>query len=242
MREGLLLDGHVHVHPGYDEGTFLAAAHANLSRQGDGFPALLLAEMAGANVFARWRSGRAPWPVEPTEEAASLVLGGRLLVVAGRQIVTREGVEVLAQATAETWADGQPLDDTLRQVLDAGALAVLPWGAGKWLGARGRLVAQAARRFPVLIGDSALRPVGWPAPALFRHHVVLAGTDPLRMPAEQHRVGSYGFPLQGSFDLRRPAARIRAVLERTTRSPRPFGRRVGLVRFARQQLGLRWSR
>ena len=238
----LLVDGHVHVHPAYDERTFLEAAHANLSRHGDGLPTLLLAEMAGADAFARWRSGDASWSVEPTEEPSSLVLGDRLLVIAGRQIVTREGVEVLAQATAEHFADGLALEETLQRVLEAGAIAVLPWGVGKWLGTRGRLVAAAAARHPVFLGDNAARPLGWPAPRLFGRHVVLAGSDPLRMAGEQRTVGTYGFSLAGAFDLRRPAERIRAALERLRRSPDRLGRRVGIVRFARQQLGLRWAR
>ena len=83
----LLIDGHVHVHDSYDESAFLRAAYTNLSRHGEGLPTLLLTEMPGQQVFAKWRSGDAPWPVALTRELSSVVLGDRLLVVAGRQII-----------------------------------------------------------------------------------------------------------------------------------------------------------
>jgi hypothetical protein len=242
VMDRLLIDGHVHVHDSYDEGTFLAAAHANLSRHGEGLPTVLLAEMPGQQVFARWRSGNSAWPVAVTREPSSLVLGHRLLVIAGHQIVTSERIEVLAIACIENIADGLTLDATITAVRDAGAIPVLPWGVGKWSGERGRFVANAAARHRVLLGDNAGRPHGWPAPALFQQHVVLAGTDPLRFSSEQESVGTYGFILEGLFDSERPASAIASALKELTQSPVTFGRRVSPFSFLRHQLGLRFSR
>jgi hypothetical protein len=240
--ENLLIDGHVHVHECYDEAQFLAAAHANLSRYGEGLPTLLLAEMTGQQVFARWRSGNSAWPVAVTREPLSLVLGDRLLVIAGRQIVTLERIEVLAIACIENIANGLTLDETITAVHDAGAVPVLPWGVGKWSGERGRFVANAAARHRVLLGDNAGRPVGWPRPELFQQHVVLAGTDPLQLRSEQERVGTYGFVLEGQFNSERPASAIASALQKLTQGPPSFGHRVGSFGFLRQQLGLRFSR
>jgi hypothetical protein len=240
--EQLLIDGHVHVHDSYDEGTFLGAAQANLSRHGEGLPTLLLAEMPGQQVFARWRSGNSAWPVAVTREPSSLFLGGRLLVIAGRQIVTLERIELLAISCIEDIADGLTLDATITAVRDTGAVPVLPWGVGKWSGDRGRFVANAAGHHSLLLGDNAGRPLGWPQPALFQQHVVLAGTDPLRLKSEQERVGTYGFVLKGRFDSERPAGAIASALQNLTQSPPSFGHRVGSFGFLRQQLGLRFSR
>ena len=238
----LLIDGHAHVHEGYNEAAFLTAAHANLSRHGEGMPTLLLAEMPRQQVFARWRDGIAPWPVTVTREPSSLVLGGRLLVIAGRQIVTLERIEVLAVACIENIAMGLTLDATIAAMQEMGAVPVLPWGVGKWSGERGRLVANAAARYSLLLGDNAGRPFGWPRPALFQQYVVLPGTDPLRLRSEQERVGIYGFVLEGHFDSERPAAGVVNALQNLTQSPPVFGNRVGPYGFLQQQLGLRFSR
>jgi hypothetical protein len=238
----LCIDGHVHVHPAYDESMFLKAAYENLSKHGNGFPTLFLAEMSQASVFARWRSGNSPWKVTLTDETVSLILGGKLLVIAGRQIATAERLEVLALFSNAPFNDGEGLESTIETVTLGGALPVLPWGVGKWTGGRGQLVARAAGQPGVLLGDNAGRPVGWPAPSIFQKHIVLPGTDPLRLRSEQRLAGTYGFELHGDFDLSRPAKCIRAALEKLTSSPQAFGRRVGLATFVRQQLGLRLAR
>jgi hypothetical protein len=203
---------------------------------------LLLVEMPEQRVFAKWRSGNAAWPVTLTREPSSLVLGGRLVVIAGRQVVTLERIEVLAVACIENIPNGLTLDATIAAIQEAGAVPVLPWGVGKWSGERGRLVANAAARHNLLLGDNAGRPLGWPRPALFQRRVVLAGTDPLRLRGDQERVGTYGFILEGLFDSNCPASAIVGALQNLTQSPPSFGRRVGPFGFLRQQLGLRFSR
>jgi hypothetical protein len=237
--EKLVIDGHVHFHECFDEAQFFAAAYANLSRQSAGTPTLFLTEMAGQHVFARWLSGSAAWPVTVTGEPFSLLLGHKLLVIAGRQIVTSERIEVLAVGCIEDIVNDLPLDATIEAVREAGAVPVLPWGVGKWSGERGRLIADAAARHRVLLGDNAGRPVGWPQPELFRQHVVLAGTDPLQLRSEQERVGTYGFVLEGQFNSELPVSAIVSALEKLTQRPTSFGRRVGPFSFLRQQLGLR---
>lgn len=235
----LLVDGHVHVHPEYDEEAFLTNAVQNLSRHGDGLPTLLLAEAAGSNVFSKWRDGGAPWEVEHTDEQEALFLGSRILVIAGRQIVTAERVEVLALLTDRSFADGLPLSETLEVVTAAKALAVLPWGVGKWLGPRGRMVSDAVVSHDVFIGDNAGRPVGWATPSLFKRRPVLPGTDPLRPRNQESMVGTYGFEVCCEWDYRYPARALGTALRALEHSPVAFGRRVGPIGFVRQQVGLR---
>jgi hypothetical protein len=234
----LLVDGHVHVHPCYDEKRFLEYAYANLGAHGPGLPTLLLTEVSGISVFAKWRQGHSPWEVTKTEETASLILGGKLLVIAGRQIVTKERIEVLGLICEHPVPDQHSLEDTIQEVTERGGIAVLPWGVGKWFGTRGKLVARASRKLQFL-GDNAGRPFGWRAPHLFRDHVVLPGTDPLGLPGQQNMVGTYGFILEGFFDLQRPAEGLREALLNLKQSPSTFGGRVGPMAFVRQQIGLR---
>lgn len=235
----LLVDGHVHVHPGYNQEAFLTNAVRNLSRYGDGLPTLLLAETASSNVFAAWRKGNAPWSVQATDEQESLFLGSRILVIAGRQIVTAEKVEVLALLTDQSFADGLPLEQTLDAIARAKALAVLPWGVGKWLGNRGRIVAEAVSKHNVLLGDNAGRPTGWPAPKVFGQRPVLPGTDPLWPPSQEAAVGTFGFVLPCDLDVRSPARSLGVALCALGGSPSTFGGRVGPIGFVRQQVGLR---
>lgn len=235
------IDGHVHVHACYDEEVFLTAAHRNLSADERGCAVIMLAEMAGANVFARWQAGAGRWTCTPTGEDYSIVLGDRLLVIAGRQIVTAERVEVLAQFTTRTFADGLPLETTIEEILQSAALPVLPWGVGKWWGGRGRRVREVVERYPVFLGDNAGRPTGWPTPRLFRGRLVLPGSDPLRLASQQQMAGSYGFMLPGPFVRERPGEQIRRALQ-AGRRILPVGRRTGVLVFLVQQIGLRARR
>ena len=183
---------------------------------------------------------RGQLPLQGSHHRSSWEAGYWLLRAA--KLRRLERIEVLAVACIENIANGLTLDATIAAIQDAGAVPVLPWGVGKWLGERGRLVANAAARYSLLLGDNAGRPFGWPRPALFQQYVVLPGTDPLWLKTEQERVGTYGFVLEGHFDSDRPAAGIVNALQNLTQSPPVFGNRVGPYGFLRQQLGLRFSR
>ncbi len=264
----VLVDAHVHVHPGFASDAFLdAALHnfrkaaAELGRQNDFLGCLLLAEMGGARWFGRVRNGMAgmagAWSFARTGEAESLVArrmsgggGERLLVISGRQIATREGLEVLALAGDVGVLDGLSFGETLQRVRASGALPVLPWGFGKWWGRRGQLISGAlARRGSALLflGDNAGRPALGGEPPLFReardHGVaVLPGSDPLPLPWHAGRAGSYGSVLEGGLDAERPAWDLRQRLREWRESPRVFGRRVTLPGFLRDQAALRGRR
>jgi hypothetical protein len=123
---------------------------------------------------------------------------------------------------------------------------VLPWGVGKWLGARGTVVARVLadpkwRR--VFLGDNGNRLELGPEPAQFKlarraGRAVLPGSDPLPLPGEEVRVGAYGFAVDVALDPLRPAAALLARL--ANGSPYVvFGRREPLTRFVGNQLALK---
>jgi hypothetical protein len=257
----VLVDAHVHVHPGFAGEAFLDAALANfrrsaleLGRQDSFLGCLLLAEMGTARWFRRARSGEegeGTWSFERTGEAESLrarrTSGESLLVIAGRQVATRDGIEVLALAGDVDVPDGLPFGEALHRVRASGALPVLPWGFGKWWGRRGKLVAGAlARRSSALLflGDNAGRPSVGNEPLLFREArlrevPVLPGSDPLPLPWHASQAGSYGFVLEAELGDESPAGDLRRCLRELRESPRFFGRRVGLRAFLRDQAALR---
>jgi hypothetical protein len=259
----LLVDAHVHFHSCFDQDLFLTSAFANFRRgaaelgiDGGFLGCLLLAEMGGEHWLRRWRDGAGPgedgaWTFERTEEEDSLLArrgeDERLLLIAGRQIRTREGLEVLALATAEEFPDGLTLGDTLTRVHWSGALPVLPWGFGKWWFYRGALVEAALRQWEgILLGDNAgrLRLAG--PPRFFREAEargvpVLPGSDPLPFPEHATRAGSYGFAAPGVSPTR-PAEGLRSLaqgLRSRSEQPRTFGRCSGLLEFCRDQSALR---
>lgn len=260
-----LVDSHVHFYGCFDTERFFAAAFRNVAAQAAarGVPgaegALLLAETTGEKWFgkAAARAGEErdlpPGPVRfsRTDEEASLVVKkagrGSLYVVAGSQIATREGLEVLALFTAEEFRDGTPVEEVLDQVLQAGGLPVLPWGAGKWLGARGRIVTELLETWQekgLRCADSGLRPLFWPRPPQFRANrlpaaALLRGSDPLPLPGEEERVGSFGSALPVSLSARTPAADLKRYLSEAAVAPVPYGRPAGPLHFLSTQLRLR---
>lgn len=259
--ELFLVDAHVHVHDCFDERLFFERALANLEiaadRSGIGpgwLGCLLLTEAAGKDVFGHLKGGATSdgsargWRL--TREDCSLILGRnggqRLVLVAGRQIVSAERVEVLALGTSAAVPDGQTLTETLSAVRAAGGLPVLPWGFGKWLGRRGRMVAEqvvGARPGELFLGDNGGRLAGSPRPRLFtqaeaRGLAVLPGSDPLPFAQEAAKVGRYGFVLRAPFAPTAPFAAIRAALTTLAGSPRRFGRLERWPTFAHRQIAM----
>lgn len=235
-RTRLLVDGHVHFHSAHRMDVFIESAIGNLSRNGSGIPTLLMTEGAGAHVFRDWIDGKCACEVGRTSELDSIMLADRLLVIAGRQVVTAERIEVLALATASDFEDGLSLNETIEAVKAAGGIPILPWGVGKWFGERGRLVVEAVRKHGVMVGDNAGRPLGWPKPPLFNKHPVIPGSDPLKAEGEERMVGRYGFILECDFDSQRPAESIRRSLRALQSCPATFGARVGPARFFLRQI------
>ena len=188
------------------------------------------------------------WRIRPTQETCSVIAERdcqpRLIVLAGRQIVTSERLEVLALGTREHIADGMPLDDTIQRALAADALVVLPWGFGKWWFRRGKVVRRALRSFSkcgIYLGDNGGRPQHCKTPRLLREAerdgvLTLPGSDALPFPSEIGRVGSYGFVLSGDIDLSFPARCIKQLIRQLGRQPKPFGRRVTWPAFCRNQV------
>jgi hypothetical protein len=260
----ILADAHVHIHPCFDLAAFLDTAVTNFARGARqvGVPGpysgcLLLTESVGAHRFRQLREGEKAgggWTLEPTEEDCSLLArqdgGERLFLIAGRQIVTREGIEVLALGRDADIPDRLGLGDTLGRVRATGALPVLPWGFGKWWLRRGTLVAEAFRQRgggELFLGDNAGRLDLTGAPGLFRQAraegvPVLPGSDPLPLPEHAGRAGSYGFVLSGPLDEARPAACVLRAVRRLKGQPRIYGSRAALPGFLRDQAAMQWRR
>lgn len=218
---------------------------------------LCLTETSGDNAFEALASGSlvpSAWSVRdaPPGDAAALWLerrsdGATLLLIAGRQIVSEERVEVLAIATRNTFSDGKPVKAVLEELRNKQIPAILPWGVGKWLGKRGRIVdgllAQAGPT-GLMLGDNAGRPRRLRRPRRFDRAAadnvpVLPGSDPLPLPGAELGIGQFGCVFEGRLDMDRPAADLRSRLFTLRTQPIPIGQRRSLPAVIREQLELR---
>lgn len=82
----------------------------------------------------------------------------RLILIAGRQIITQESLEVLAIGTLGEFDDGQSLEKTVELISSRGAVAILPWAFGKWWFKRGERVRDFIQKYNgerLFVGDNA---------------------------------------------------------------------------------------
>lgn len=258
-----LIDGHVHYYPSFDRDGFFDSALANFRRAAGARGStseyagwLLFAESAGMNYFRRFRdaAGRVAgdvWTFHQTGEAESLVAqrdaGARLLLIAGRQIITAEGLEVLALCCDAEVGDGQPLASVIGAASRLDAIVVLPWAFGKWWSGRGVLIDRLVRSIHptrIFLGDNGGRTQLIPRPGPFRVAEsrgigILPGSDPFPLRRDQKRIGGYGFAIDGTIERSRPAAALKRLLRNGTGRPLPYGDRIGVLGFCRNQLLIR---
>jgi hypothetical protein len=249
------IDSHVHFHQRRWIEPTLAAAAANFAAaacpDGSGpLGVLLLAQSTAERVFEwlREQSAVGAWTVQrvPAEPESLWVDrgGARLLVVCGRQISAERGLELLALGTDEDFDSHAGLRPTLARIRAAGALPVLPWGFGKWWGARGELIrgllAEEAGN-DLWLGDNGGRLDSLARPRLLSDGErqglrTLPGTDPFPFGRDYRRVGSFGCLVTSTVDGQRPWRSLAEQLRRSQSSPAAYGRGAGWLQFGLNQI------
>jgi len=262
-----IVDAHVHLHTCYRADELLDNAVRNLSgacpQDATGCALyLLMAECQQDDCFGQFRElalsedparraalGLQEWSIAPTAEDTSVLATNgerRLFIVAGRQVACREGLEVLVLGTTRRFEDGRPIRELLKETEALRVPRVIPWGPGKWLFSRGRLLSRLLEEFrrPTLfLGDEGGRPGFWGYPAHFAQGARLGvrdlpGTDPLPFSHDVAKVGRMGFRVPVALDARRPAA---SLLRSLTDPNVAFDRFATLeppLRFVRNQIGM----
>ena len=270
----VFIDGHVHIHPRFTTASVLDAAADNVAREAAGMGVtahtevlgvLMLAETSEAHWFASLRERLDSdhpqqdipgWTLRKTGDSPPGVLATRdgapaLMFVPGQQVGSRERLEVLLLNTETRLPDGLDVDDILARGQAADALIVLPWGVGKWLGRRGRLVERLivdhATNAALLLGDNGGRPVWWGEPAPFRLARkqglrVLRGSDPLDLPGEENRIGSFGVRVDTDIPRSTPVTALHTLLRDPNTPWAMFGNLQQNSRFVRNQFGLQRKR
>jgi hypothetical protein len=244
MLEHILIDAHVHLHrPSRAlEDLELAARNFAWADQHATVAVAMLAERAGYDVFSQLAAqlpAAGPNAVWYENESVNL------LIVAGRQIVTKEGLEILGLGTHNTIPDGLGAHGVLCRLRNSDALAVLPWGVGKWLGKRGHLVDELIAEAPsgqLFLGDNGGRPAWWSVPQFSKKIRVLAGSDPLPLAGATAEIGHFGSRVTGALDESRPVEHLKQLLRDPHTRISTYGRLAPSLRFFSDQARLRFSR
>lgn len=228
----------------------MAASGANL--------VLCLTESSGFNFFhelktkASTQSSIAGWSISEIPEQPAVLLkksDQRIIFIAGRQVITQQGLEVLALFNDEEYEDGQDIQNIINKINDNNGLAVLPWGVGKWLGKRGSIITgllSSNSPEKLAIADISARPALWPRPEQFRQanesgYKQLYGTDPLPIPYDQGRIASAGMAIELSSDEAQAIAELKSALFDNINNE-TYGKRVSAFRFVKDQLMLRLNK
>lgn len=225
---------------------------------------LCLAEKAGEDNFRLLfskaiddekkggKNEKCSWKIHQTNEPESLIasdrLGNRLFIIQGFQLETREKLEVLALLTNQCPGNGKTLKATLKDAIELGALAVIPWCAGKWTGNRGNIVSESIVKHndtsPACLGDNGGRPSLWKHVPQFKIArkagiPILRGSDSLPLAWEVKRIGSFGFKLYGDPDFDRPAKHLKALILKEKCTIEDFGNLENPIAFLRNQILIR---
>ena len=260
----ILIDAHVHVYDCYDMDQLLDAAVENFNKAakklaiGNGFNAvLLLSETSRDNWFSKSSKTDkySRWQIEKTPEASVVLAKPKgkngsdttIYIMAGRQIITAEGLELLALITDGIFDDDLPVATVLNTVREQDAIPVLPWAVGKWLGKRGKVLSNVINKeagSDLCLGDNSGRPIFWRNPSHFKqagalHMPLLPGSDPLPFASEVKRVGSFGFSLRGRLSASQPATDLKNLLRTDSAEFQAYGRLENPWQFFVNQIRVR---
>ena len=260
----ILADAHVHIYSCFELTQLFNAAFRNFEQVATkinlniSYAAVLLLSETSKDNYFDYLSNRAKnnlqlsleLKIETTQEDCSLIVhnakGQILYLVAGRQIVTAEDLEVLALATNQRIEDGKPIITTIEATIEGDGIPVIPWGFGKWIGSRGSILKRLLidHNFPYLfLGDNSGRPSFWSNPDYFQlakqlKMQILPGSDPLPFPSEFCRAGSFGFAVNGTVNPETPAQSIKQILLDSSLKPEPYGSLETPWRFIQNQISM----
>ena len=264
----LLIDGHVHLHQSFDLVEFFDQSCANFETAaqddsiGQGWAGCLFCSATRRQPLDQLIDRLAASDIPNLEcvdldhslawSYARLNDGRCVCLILGEQLVTSDNLEVLIYGIKKPIDHGHSTSATIAAGLENDGVVILPWGFGKWMFKRGKLVKELiesnhpmANGGPRLfVGDNGGR-AGWSRPpALIRAATNLGiwnlpGSDPLPLAGEIAKPGSSGFLLNGQFSLNALLANIRAALNNLESQPSIFGKPEQLLRFARNQIRLR---
>lgn len=258
----LAIDGHVHLYDAYDLERAVVKGIENLignakyyvNNEEKIIPVWLLVERSDSNVFDQMyrkpeKFGRNELKFERGKDKYTIVVEKDnhpiLYIFTGRQLVTKEALEVLSLISDLNIHDRQkPINEVIEDVKKSAGIPTLNWAPGKWFFERGKVIAGQISRNSAndfFIGETTLRNTLWPEPKLIKRakgkgFSVIAGSDPLPFQGEENRIGSFGFLIEGEFHSENPAQSLRDLIAKNRNDIRIIGKRNDVFTFAKRQV------
>ncbi len=257
----VLIDAHVHIHPFFDLNSFFVATFNNLESIISKYSidqrhdsVIILTEGGENHVFSfmkqKGKHNIGDISFQDTEEPGSLIAerkGKKLVLVSGRQIISLENLELLIIGNDIEIEDRKKnIMELIKVAQDHNSIPIIPWGVGKWLGKRGKIIEKiinTRQNKPLLLGDNGNRPSLWPKPKIFKQAIknnipILSGSDPLPLKSHTTRAGTFGSYLpEKTLDMTYPAKSLNNIL--TSVSPQDisdFGSTTPLHKFFKEQM------
>ena len=262
----LLIDSHVHFHDCFDIEEYLNNIFMNFSKAASiiddshsWIGILLLSEITGVNFFRTLLFSQGDkilnnFNLIKTEEEESFIITDgndqKIVVISGKQIAVKEGVELLALCTSKDFQEHEDLGKAVMNVISADAIPVLPWGVGKWIGKKKDMIKnliEENNNLKLFLCDNSGRLRFWAEPQLFKfakshNRFIFAGTDALPIPSEIRKTGSFGFYLKTELNLFKPSEDLKKIFNELTESPLTFGKLENPVKFLRNQLTMQLNK
>ena len=241
-----IIDTHLHIYPFYSISSALDSLINNLqTADSQSIKVGCLTERHDCDVFNQLAHA----PPADVSDAFSITsagnclhitnkeTGGNVYLLPGQQIITSENLEILSLNCPERIKEGDSASQTIKSVLALGGIPVIAFGFGKWLGKRGAIVENLIQEFgpeQIAMGDTTMRPYGWPTPRAFRKAgekglKILCGSDPLPFKGEESRPGTYATLM--NLKETHPVEAISGILCTNTTQD-SFGKRNNLIEVA----------
>jgi len=263
----ILIDTHLHIYDCYDVLRFFKEANRNLSgnqkklKLAEKFVGILfLTESNAFNYFDKLQDNsnniikdleNEGFFRKKSDEDCSLIFetfdSNFIIIIAGQQIITEEKLEVLSLGTKQKIEYSLSLEETVNRINDFGAIPVLPWGVGKWLGKRNEVLntfikKNLAAKF--FLGDNSGRLAMMKIPAVFKasgqnKKLVLRGSDPLPIRLQEKKAGSFGFYFVSDIDILNPFRDVKKMIYNLESDPDNYGKLENFFDFFKNQIMLR---
>ena len=259
----IIFDSHVHIYDCYNIKNFFHFVLKNFGNQSKKIGTnkyigvLFLTETKNENYFQKIRENYFKYAFDELNlkqvkdnESVCLLYESNdnnfLIIVPGKQIITSEKLEVLAVGTNNSIEYGISLKNTIEKIKSFGALPIIPWGVGKWIGKKHEFVKtflDNVEDINYFLGDNGGRPLFWPTPGLFKIAdkkgiFTLRGSDPLPLIKQEEKVGKFGFYIRTNFDFNYPAKEIKNLLLNIRNAPNSFGNLETPVNFFKNQFSM----
>jgi hypothetical protein len=259
----VLVDAHVHIHECFDLNIFLNSSYKNFKKCAKNFNAqsfegvLCLTENSKVNFFSKFRKtaelnsnqgNSLDWKFHITDEPNSIRLSRNqdevMYIIAGRQIITKEKLEVLGIGLLQSIDNGKSLADVVELVNQNEALPIIPWGVGKWMGYRRKVISNFIVKYKngsLFVGDNNNRPFFWVKSTIFKQAGRLnirnlQGTDPLPFKSEVTKAGRYGFMIEARINQTKPFDEIKKKVNDLNSPLLQYGRPEKTLRFFSNQI------